>query len=468
MNKKNVFTYFIIFTIFFLTQFKNLNIETLEWDISTYLVMGQDILRGNLPYEFQWSVKPPLIYFIFGFFSFLSGGDYLIIKILDKIVILFSSVFIYKIVKRNNDHFAGLISSLIYLVFMENDFVGQVGYSEIYSSFFLLLAINYDKSDKNTKILIGISLGLMTLVNTGSIVLFLGYLIVNFRKSIKDFYKLIIGFSIPHLIFIFVYFLNGILKSYLVSMIVMPLAYAGSNFEDESGFINTFIDRVLLENIFLGFLTVILTFIILQPLRKQKKYINDLSLMLLIAGFIYPFLANKGYVHHWIFFISILSLNVLNVKKVSLLKLVFILTLISFINISYDTSFRSLNNLRNINSLKDNYPVYQTSIILKNQVDIENSSILSLDGHLILFYLDKQNLSYHVHPRNRIFDQFNEPLIKYGMLKKNEIDYILSEKPEIIVCSEFSNFYFIDCELLDDYQLLEQNYIQSIKVVYKN
>tara|TARA_A100001015_G_scaffold293851_1_gene370940 strand:- start:786 stop:2192 length:1407 start_codon:yes stop_codon:yes gene_type:complete len=468
MNKQKVSTYLIIFTIFFLTQFKNLNIETLEWDISTYLVMGQDIVRGNLPYEFQWSVKPPLIYFIFGFFSFLSGGDYLIIKILDKLVILFSSLFIYKIVERNNNYFAGLISSLIYLVFMENDYLGQVGYSEIYSSFFLLLAINYDHSEKNKKILIGLFLGLMTLVNTGSVVLFLSYLILNVKKSLKNFYMIGLGFSIPHLIFMFIYFLNGILKSYLVSMIVMPLAYAGSNFEDESGFIKSFIDKVLLENIFLGFLIILLIFGILLSFRTQKKYINDLSLILLIAGLIYPFLANKGYVHHWIFFITILCLNILNVKKISFFKLVFIMTLISFINISYDASFRSLNNLRNIDSLKDNYPVYQISLILKNQVGIEESSILSLDGHLILFYLDKQNLSYHVHPRNRIFDQFNEPLIKYDMLKENEIDYILSQKPEIIVCSEFSNLHFIDCESLKDYKLLEQDYIQSIKVVYKN
>ena len=63
-------------------QFSTHHIETLDWDINSFLVVSQEFGRSNLPFENQYENKPPLLFFAFYIFSFLAGDNVLYIKIL--------------------------------------------------------------------------------------------------------------------------------------------------------------------------------------------------------------------------------------------------------------------------------------------------------------------------------------------------------------------------------------------------
>ena len=59
-----------MYTFFFtfVTQFNSLNVEIINWDLGTYLVVGDELGR-NLIYEHQAEPKAPLIFYILYFVS---------------------------------------------------------------------------------------------------------------------------------------------------------------------------------------------------------------------------------------------------------------------------------------------------------------------------------------------------------------------------------------------------------------
>jgi hypothetical protein len=58
----NLKIFYFILILFFLiiTQNKYLNVETITWDVSSYLVASNEIDLGNIPLESQWESKGPL------------------------------------------------------------------------------------------------------------------------------------------------------------------------------------------------------------------------------------------------------------------------------------------------------------------------------------------------------------------------------------------------------------------------
>ena len=94
LNKVNYSILFgVIFIINVLFQNAYLNFETIDWDISSYLVVSNEINQGNLPLERQWESKPPLLFYTYNFFTTLSGNNYLIFRILNDFIVYFFIIF---------------------------------------------------------------------------------------------------------------------------------------------------------------------------------------------------------------------------------------------------------------------------------------------------------------------------------------------------------------------------------------
>ena len=79
-------------------------------------------------------------------------------------------------------------------------------------------------------------------------------------------------------------------------------------------------------------------------------------------------------------------------------------------SIFYKTFPNASNNLSNLNDIQNNYPVYKLSQEIDSYFE-KDYSIFALEYILVLFYLDKTNYSYIVHPTNHneffIIDNFN-------------------------------------------------------------
>ena len=63
--------YFIyLFLLTLITQNVYLNIETVTWDVASYLVATYDVQNGNLPLETQWESKGPILFYIYNLILF--------------------------------------------------------------------------------------------------------------------------------------------------------------------------------------------------------------------------------------------------------------------------------------------------------------------------------------------------------------------------------------------------------------
>ena len=60
----------------------------------------------------------------------------------------------------------------------------------------------------------------------------------------------------------------------------------------------------------------------------------------------------------------------------------------------------SYYNITNTDEIYSNYPLINLSVELNNLIQEENYEILDLDYVLILYYLEKENMSYIIHPSN--------------------------------------------------------------------
>ena len=70
---KNLFLFLTLLTIILQGQY--LDFETIDADIHTYLLVGNDVLNGFLPYESQWDDKGPIFYIFYALLIFLSNKN---------------------------------------------------------------------------------------------------------------------------------------------------------------------------------------------------------------------------------------------------------------------------------------------------------------------------------------------------------------------------------------------------------
>ena len=68
----------------------------------TLLVIGQDVLRGYLPYENQFEPKGPLLYYFIALIVYIAKGQLIFVKIINDLLILLISFVIIKIAKLQN------------------------------------------------------------------------------------------------------------------------------------------------------------------------------------------------------------------------------------------------------------------------------------------------------------------------------------------------------------------------------
>ena len=155
MKKVNSLTPYLTVSIFhFINQFHFLGWELVHTDMPTYLVAGQDIGRGAIPFENQFEPKGPLLYYFYYFLIVLSNSRLELFKILNTLLILLIAFVIIKISKiYNENNLMHITYAGIFILLMSAKGLGQSGYSEIYALFFLSISIYFyllTKAEKKT------------------------------------------------------------------------------------------------------------------------------------------------------------------------------------------------------------------------------------------------------------------------------------------------------------------------------
>ena len=155
------------------------------------------------------------------------------------------------------------------------------------------------------------------------------------------------------------------------------------------------------------------------------------------VSFSFYFIAGHNYQHHLFYliaFIAIFTSHIANLLNKSLFSLlIFICTFQVIINL-FPSSF---NNLKSLEETYENYPLYSLSQEIEQYYSDKNYSVLAVDKVLTLFYLEKQNISYIVHPFNHYETYIVDSLIQTQKLQTNKnshLSFSIEQEPDVVIC----------------------------------
>ena len=473
LNKASyTFLFVAIFIINLLLQNAFVNFETIDWDISSYLVVSNEINQGHLPLERQWESKPPLLFYIYNFFTTLSGNNYLIFRILNDLIVYFLSIILFMISNKNfgNTKSVSLLISTTYIIFMSTVW-NTLEYSELYSLIFLSVSFYFytKKTFNNSSYLSGVFLGLSILCNQGTLIFFLGFVFSLIFKNSDEvnnklifLTKFIFGIAIPNLIFIFLYYSNNLFDIYFAHFFSIPLSYASEGFNFLGGLIDylrsLYKFNAALYTLFI-FIIISVSIHSLNNRIKNKKNIfysiDDISIFI-IFSIIFYFVGSHGYYHHLLFLIFFLPLSIMKIATTAQKNLFIVFLMSALISTSITQFPLSINNLKELDTTYENYPLRALSEEIDSYFDDEDYTILAFDYNLVLFYLDKHNQSYIVHSENYLEDYIVNELIEIEYISENEINYLLDQEADVVICSPrmikngvVTKNELINCEISD-------------------
>tara|TARA_B110000003_G_C16500043_1_gene477043 strand:- start:178 stop:735 length:558 start_codon:yes stop_codon:yes gene_type:complete len=160
---------------------------------------------------------------------------------------------------------------------------------------------------------------------------------------------------------------------------------------------------------------------------------------------------------------------VANIKFNNTYIVLFLFLLICSSSIFIKSFSKSYENLSNISSIQENYPIYKLSQEIDSQFKGEYN-ILALEYVLVLFYLDKPNYSYIVHPTNHFEEYIEGPLVQISKIENNNIEKLLLKEPDVIICNSMRIHRGVPTDNTDfkcDYEHYQKEYSQIETSVYR-
>ena len=451
----------VLFFSFFLQQVY-LSKEIISWDISAYLSMGQDINRGNLPYESQYELRPVVLVYIYSVIDILSNGDYRIVKFLQDIPLLVLTILMFSTLKQKGKKANIIAALLVYTSILSIEYYGATGVTELYALLPIALAIYLLEKKQNTNFLfLGILFSLATLTNHGTVLFFIAATFYIYSKYKNQLTRFFIGFSIPHLFFLLIYFINDLLRVYLTANIQIPLGYTSRSLVDRvSGLFNGFIGAfkgLYSYNIFLSgvalFIAGFIVYLSLNSFRKDSLP-NALSSLpyFFVGGILHMFIIGPA-PGRYNFLIYFFCLYIINIQENIVVKFLLPLVVIASLSIFHSSYEKSSKNIQNFETIEEEYLLQQIAKDLQVNYDVDtNSKVLALDHHLILYYLDVPNLSYVNHPVLIFLNEVNLFDNPENTTKEEIFNELMLKEPDIILCNE--ELYSF-CEVIDDYSRIE-------------
>ena len=463
-----LFLLFILIILNMIFQGQYLNFETIDSDIHTYLIVGNDVLNGSLPYENQWDDKGPIFYIFYAFLIMLSNKNLMIFKILCDFILIFISFMISKIISTqdiNNFKINSFVGSSLFLLLLSTPW-GSNEYSELFCLFFIAPSIYLllKKNDSKQNILFsGLLFGLSTLTNQGSgLFIFVIFVILFQKYKLKIATYFFSGVLIPHIVIFTLYALRGLLDIYFSTLFIIPLKYSQQSFNFINELLVYFKETFMYNSLLYLFIIFLITLAIYKFILKEITSSSYFVYVGLSISLLFFYLGSTGYKHHLIFFLFFLCLFIPFLNNLKTFHWLFLSLIISSLVVVGSGALKQ--SYENFISLDDTYKEYP----LKNlALDIESRfendfTIFSLDHNLVLFYLNKRNESFIIHPTNYSEPAIVNELIKINRIKADELPYRISQKPNIVLCSQQIRWLLTDvnCEVTDfytGYELVDTN-----------
>lgn len=211
-------------------------VDVIDWDESTFILMGHSLLHGFLPYTFIWDNKPPAIFFLFAGIISL-GNDVLMARIFGAVLVLATAMLVFAFGKRMHSARAGVFGAVVYVLGMSATASGQAATSELISTYPVMVALWMLIQRRGSMVwyvIIGMLLSLATLIrlNLALVVVACGLLIVVYEASAgpKQCIKALVAYGVGGIgvlvAFMLPYVFDGSFGMFWYSVFEAPFAYA--------------------------------------------------------------------------------------------------------------------------------------------------------------------------------------------------------------------------------------------------
>jgi hypothetical protein len=412
--------------------------DYIDHDESTFILMGQSIANGYLPYDHVWDLKPPLLFYFFSLIEYLFPYSFTAIRFSGVLIVFASALFLLKIAKEVNLK-NGFLIALSYVI-VSSEFGSVQGVmSEHLAVFFLLPGLLFFlKKEKASHLFIaGIFFGCAMLCKlsyayaAGALLIF--YFIQtgrieNFQRALSSSLFLVIGIFIPIVLLAIPFMLENKLELFINSVFLAPLEYARA--------LQYSMTEKLKRTWWIIALGVFISFLSLKTSGEENRNIAFV-LIALLSGTIYTFFSSGIVNGHYMIqvypFLLLLLLGII-VRKEFHIKLgvtaIFVL-LISFESIS--EYYTLITNYRKNSTLH-----YRQSFTIKNvlkKAGLDNKKIFFADYHIGYWLLKQHPLTKSTtHPSNLsrpfLFKYFNNN----HKTSIEELKYLMEEiRPDIVV-----------------------------------
>lgn len=434
-------------------------IDVINWDESTFILMGKSILDGNVPYIEYWDLKPPIAFLSVSAVMALLGESILSMRLLGAFSVFLSSVLVYFIVRKFFSSSSAIISALFCIPMMSIYWGGQTTFTEHIAIPFILLALYLCIKNKGLSLKYAASIGFlisiaaMIRLNLAYISIPIGAIVLFYSSRSSIHGRLVTAgvYALSGLLPLIVagafYAYIGELDTLYKSLISAPLSYSveqSSPIRSLSLFVNELIkaDGYLYFTFkCLIFITAIIGGVVVLSDLYKRKDDKRIKLLVFSLALIYCVSASGGGHTHYLIQLSpvlvVFSSFLINklsifqhMKKLSLAFVVLFLTIDSKPVFSeYKSVFSRVTNKQPINIGKGYW--------VKEQIDelkLCRYSIYAMSHHISYFLLDKKPPSPLVtHPSNLTKEFLVSALYGEKANPESELNKILRKSPTIIL-----------------------------------
>ena len=454
-------SYLLLFLFILIIRFPFFFTDEFNWDESTYIIIGQWIVDGNLPYLEKTAIKPPLLYYLYALFVYFSFNELYLIRFYTCFLLLINLIFLNKIFEecfKKNFNFILITSFIFSSTFIIKD--SNALFSENFAITFLVVSLYYFiKIKKNIDFFIlgfFISCACLVRLNLGivPIGIFI-FFIYKFRNSLainlSKLFLYIAGGIFAALLVFFPYIYTGNLDAAWNSIIISGSSMVENAPNSHFGALyyllfrkSDIFDFFYIESLFrlIFWISSFLGLLLLLFRFQNEKHIKIIIVYLCITLSI--FVGSRATAHYLILLNPIcsvfcayffLKLNPKNFYK--LIYSVSILVCLFISIIQYDYIFK---NYKQNGTLYNGLGFDIYSYIKKNDKSKKNN-IYIYKKHIAYWFLDKYPPTDIAHPSDINKEYLFKGWGKFNSNKSKEMLKILETKPRYLVLNKnISNF----------------------------